>query len=130
MDRIAPEAMAALLRWPWPGNVRELRNAMQYAFATGRGPELLAGELPPELLAVEQDGIERPALADSLSGRASASPLVDLRLHRQMSDAVQRQTIVRALAVANWHLGDAAGLLGVSAATLWRKRRKLGISAD
>ena len=118
VDRIAPEAMAALLRWPWPGNVRELRNAMLYAFATGRGPEVLASELPPELLGASA-AITAPQV---LAGRGKE----DLRLHRLMSESEQRGLIKRALTRANGHLGDAARLLGVSSTTLWRKRKRLG----
>ena len=48
VETIAPETMRALLDHKWPGNVRELRNAVEFAFAVGRGDELLLSELPPE----------------------------------------------------------------------------------
>jgi transcriptional regulator of acetoin/glycerol metabolism len=85
----------------WPGNVRELRNVIEYAFAVGRGPELLSSELPPEL---HDDEPAAPLAIDD--------------------EAAQ---IRRALAAVDGHLGKAAALLGVSRPTLWRKRKKLGL---
>ena len=41
--------MKIMVNYSWPGNVRELRNVVEYAFAVGRGAELLREELPPEL---------------------------------------------------------------------------------
>jgi transcriptional regulator with PAS, ATPase and Fis domain len=50
IERVSAEARAALSAYDFPGNVRELRNILQYAFAIGRGPILMAADLPPEML--------------------------------------------------------------------------------
>lgn len=108
---IAPEAMRTLLDHTWPGNVRELRNVVQYAFAVGRGAELLVDELPPELRGDVDgtDGLERtPPLDSTLQTDEAAS-------------------IRRALEVSGGRIGDAAALLGISRPTLWRRRKRLGI---
>lgn len=49
IERIAPDAMAALRGCSWPGNVRQLRNALERACALGHPPELQLGDLPPEV---------------------------------------------------------------------------------
>jgi transcriptional regulator with PAS, ATPase and Fis domain len=102
IEVVAPDAMRVLLDYRWPGNVRELRNAIEYGFAVGRGVELRASELPRELL-----GDERTPVAAG-------------------EDEVGR--IGRALAATDGHLGKAAELLGMSRATLWRKRKALALS--
>ncbi len=99
VDRVAPEAMRALLGHRFTGNVRELKNIVDYAFAVGRGPELLLEELPPEF----QD------LAAPSPGRPDS----------------ERNRIQRALERADGNLAEAARALGISRATLWRKRKRL-----
>jgi DNA-binding NtrC family response regulator len=49
IERIAPDAMAALRSYTWPGNVRQLRNAIERASALGHPPELQLGDFPPEV---------------------------------------------------------------------------------
>jgi transcriptional regulator with PAS, ATPase and Fis domain len=103
--RIAPEAMRALLDHPWPGNVRELHNVVEYACAVGRGPELLLDELPPEF---REPGARRPP---SARGALPAA-----------GDEAER--IRRALAESGGKVGAAARRLGISRATLWRRRKR------
>ena len=100
---IAPRAMRALLNHAWPGNVRELRNVIEYAFAVGRGEELLLEELPPEF---DRDGTTQETSADARS---------------------ERERIREALQLEGGKVGAAAARLGVSRATFWRKRRKYGL---
>jgi DNA-binding NtrC family response regulator len=42
--RVAPESLAALLRYPWPGNVRELENVIERAVIVSRGEVLTDAE--------------------------------------------------------------------------------------
>ncbi len=102
IDRIVPTAMRALLDHHWPGNVRELRNVVEYAFAVGRSNELLVSELPPEF---RENDVH------------AANPPID-----------DEQTSIRkALTAARGNIGKAAETLGISRATLWRKRKKYGL---
>jgi two-component system, NtrC family, response regulator AtoC len=101
VDSVAPDAMRALLDHPWPGNVRELKNVVDYAFAVGRGVEILPAELPPELRDEGPAGPPRP------------------------TDEAER--IRSALRASNGHVGQAAERLGMSRPTLWRKRKKHGL---
>jgi DNA-binding NtrC family response regulator len=103
VERIAPEAMRALLDHRWPGNVRELRNVLEYAFAVGRGPEIGVDELPPELTEPEERVAPRAPRDD------------------------EKTRIRRALERSGDKVSDAAALLGMSRATFWRKRRKYGL---
>ena len=61
IEGFAPDALAALRAFTWPGNVRQLRNAVERACALGRGPRVVAADLPadvrgePESAANEED---------------------------------------------------------------------------
>jgi two-component system response regulator AtoC len=104
VETIAPEPMRALLNYSWPGNVRELRNVVEYAFAVGRGNELLLEELPPEFA-------EAPVMSapDSVNDRSESE---------QIREALQLEA---------GRVGAAAKRLGMSRATFWRKRQKHGL---
>ena len=43
--RISPEAMEILHKWDWSDNVRELENAIEYAYCTAEGDEILPQHL-------------------------------------------------------------------------------------
>ena len=102
---VAPDAMRLLLDHPWPGNVRELQNVVEYAFAVGRGPEIMISELPPEFR-------EAPA---SRPPRAELEP-------EDEADAIRA-----ALQAERGHVGRAAARLGVSRPTFWRMRKRHGV---
>ncbi len=104
VETIAPEAMRALFNHAWPGNVRELRNIVEYAFAVGRGEELLLEELPPEF------GEESLGLEEGTRDEQS-----------------ERERICEALQLEGGRVSAAAKRLGMSRATFWRKRQKHGL---
>ena len=102
-----PEAQEALKRHSWPGNVRELRNVIERCaiLATGEwiGPDLLPGG----------------------TGTAAATP--DPGPGAMISlDKLEELHIRRVLAETK-SLEEAAEVLGIDAATLWRRRKKYGI---
>jgi two-component system response regulator AtoC len=101
LQGISADARDALLGYDWPGNVRELRNVLEYAFAVGEGPCLKVDELTPEL-------------------RGEAPPASQ----GNNIDVAERDRILDALAQADGRKADAAEILGISRATLWRKMRE------
>ncbi|HEX5006198.1 MAG TPA: sigma-54 dependent transcriptional regulator [Hyphomonadaceae bacterium] len=100
----SPEAREALRRYNWPGNVRELRNVIERcAILETRewvGPELLPGAAA--------------ATPDPVPGaNISLEKLEELHIRRILANTK--------------NLDDAAEILGIDAATLWRRRKKYGI---
>jgi DNA-binding NtrC family response regulator len=128
--RIAPEAMRALLAYAWPGNVRELINAVDFAFAVGRGPELRLNELPEELRNIQAIAPVLPQAEPSLS--AAQPPMPRPLLPKPLLPAAplevdEAQQLRQALANSAGHVGQAAALLGMSRPTFWRHRKRLGV---
>jgi NtrC-family two-component system response regulator AlgB len=101
------EAVAALKAYGWPGNVRELRNVVERAVILCHGERIGIEQLPPNL--AEPSPARTPEVGK----------LVTL-------DALEEAHIRRVLA-ASKTLDDAAAILGIDVATLWRRRKKYGI---
>jgi len=99
------DAKAALRAHPWPGNVRELRNAVERASILCRF-DWVGVECLPDTLATDRVA-SRPGEFVSL-------------------DQLEEQHIRRVLG-ATKSLQEAADLLGIDQATLWRRRKKYGI---
>lgn len=100
---LASEAVEALQGYSWPGNLRELRNVLERAVLLAGGGIIHAHDLP------------LPAAVRS----ASAADDAPLSLQE-----VERRHIAAVLQRTGWHQGKAAGLLGISAKTLYRKIRE------
>jgi len=100
------EALRALLAYSWPGNVRELRNVIERAVILSRGDLIGAESLPDKV---------RPSTA--------TSPRVGdpVRL-----DKIEEEHI-RSILASSRSLQEAADILGIDQATLWRRRKQYGI---
>lgn len=98
--RFAPDALPALLAHRWPGNLRELRNAIERAVILAPGDEVDAALL---------------GLAEA-PGRLSLGDDATV-------EAIEKEHILRVLA-RHPHPEEAARVLGIDPATLWRKRKR------
>ncbi len=98
------EALRALRAYRWPGNVRELENVVERAV-------LLAGAGPVEVRHLPEELRE--------AAEAPEEPLLSL-------EEVERRHIVRVLGAARDY-EEAARVLGIDPATLWRKRKRYGL---
>jgi transcriptional regulator with PAS, ATPase and Fis domain len=107
---ISPSALAALEAFPWPGNLRQLENAVQQAVLVSTGPELRVEHLPPP--------VQQRATRTAGTGPASGPSLHD------DCETAERLTLQRALIRCGQSRVQAARLLGISCATLFRKLKK------
>ncbi len=103
------EAWAALRGHSWPGNVRELRNAVERAVIMSRHAEVQRSDLPDTLV------------APAPGGEAVLGGLVSL-------EDIEREHVRRVLA-RTATLEEAARVLGIDGATLYRKRRRWAAGA-
>lgn len=104
------EAAAFRLRtYAWLGNIRELQNTVKRAVLLAETPLVDIIELKPGTRSgkIETDAV--PAII----------PLKD--------DTAEKESIVNALKACNGHRGQAAQLLNINPATLYRKMKKYGL---
>ncbi|MCX5820827.1 MAG: sigma-54-dependent Fis family transcriptional regulator, partial [Deltaproteobacteria bacterium] len=94
-----------LRHYGWPGNVRELRNVIERAVILCRGERIDVHHLPENLRTADRS----IRLGDPL------------RL-----DRIEEEHIRRVLADTR-SLQEAADILGIDQATLWRRRKQYGI---
>jgi DNA-binding NtrC family response regulator len=110
VSAFSPRAADLLLKWSWPGNVRELQNVVERALVLARGPRVEADDLP-----------------EDVRGAAGAGPP---GASQSLAD-VERAHILRVLESVGGNRTKAAGLLGIGAATLFRKLKAYGrMNAD
>lgn len=98
VEGVHNEAMRALISYAWPGNVRELRNAVEYAVIRAQHAVVQMQDLPPEIQEVDVQAAPHEAFPDDEEGRIRA-----------------------ALAQTDNNRKEAAELLGMSRATLYRR---------
>lgn len=101
---LTPDALARLTTYRWPGNVRELRQACERATLLARGP----------VFTWDDFGLLAPAAIPA------EAPTLDLE-HRE------REAVQAALAQADGNISQAAKLLGLSRAALYRRLDKHGL---
>lgn len=102
---MTPDVYDCLKKYTWPGNVRELGNVIEYVSTMAVGDVVTLDMLPRRI------GNPMP-----LHNKIQSLKIVDL----------EREAITKALAIASemGHKDEAAKLLGISRATLYRKIRE------
>jgi NtrC-family two-component system response regulator AlgB len=101
--KLSDEARAALAGYRWPGNIRELKNLVERAVVLSRGETITLSDLPDKVLA---------------GSRREDQGLTLEELERRHIELVLEQAVT---------LEEAADMLGINVATLWRKRRRYGL---
>jgi two-component system repressor protein LuxO len=114
----APDAVAALTRYPWPGNIRELQNLLRNVVLFNEGDTVTAAMLSR----LDANPAPRPTppqppamlrAADTTDGdRAAVKPLWQ----------VEKEAIEAALAVCGGNVPRAAALLEVNPSTIYRRK--------
>ncbi|MGO9145964.1 MAG: sigma-54-dependent transcriptional regulator [Desulfomonilia bacterium] len=105
VQRFTDKAMNALKRHAWPGNVRELRNVVERASILCPY-ELVGIEFLPDALEPEEGSIKPGDLV-------SIERLEEMHIRRVLASTKSLQ--------------EAADILGVNQATLWRRRKRYNI---
>ena len=126
--KLAPDALDQLLRYAFPGNVRELENLLHRAVTLSGGDLITAADLAlGDEAGGDSDwqGLESLVAAAPAPAAADVPPLpTDLVAHL---DAVERDIIVRALAVHRYNRTAAGSSLGLSLRQMRYRMARLGI---
>jgi two-component system response regulator HydG len=108
--QLTPEAEHQLLAHDWPGNVRELENSMRAAVAMATSGHVGFEELPTGVragLGTRDNGTDPRTL-----------------------DEVERRHILHVLDALDWNKAEAARVLGINRATLYRKLQRYGLEGQ
>jgi NtrC-family two-component system response regulator AlgB len=100
------EAMQLLVNYSWPGNIRELINVIQRGTILAAGPVLGSADLPAHIVKFNRNNDPDRILM----------PLGE----------VEKEHIQNVLAHTRT-MEEAARVLGIDPATLWRKRKRYGL---
>jgi transcriptional regulator with PAS, ATPase and Fis domain len=107
IEGCSPKAMDLFLAHSWPGNIRELEHAVEHAFVvTAPGQKVItANSLPPEILHLEETTI----------------------VHKQTitKDIDEKTQIINVLAEVDGNKSQAARILGITRAGLYKKMHRL-----
>jgi NtrC-family two-component system response regulator AlgB len=113
VEGFSAEAEAAIKLYHWPGNLRELRNAIERAVILSGGARIMPADLPAELR------VDSASLAAANVETAGAGALITVE---QLEEIHIRRILEKTASMV-----QAAEILGMDQATLYRKRKKLGI---
>ncbi len=113
LNGLSTEAIAYIRAYPWPGNLRELRNAIERAVILTKGESLSPEDFPVELRGLTEVSNGDGELLPQIGSRMSLETLEDAHLRKILELTPS--------------LSEAAEILGIDQATLYRKRKKIGL---
>jgi two-component system, NtrC family, response regulator AlgB len=105
IDGFTESALLALRTYSWPGNVRELRNVIERAVILSKTDRIGVDLLPEQIF-------------------SKANPV---RIGDPLTLDVIEENHIRRILASSKSLQEAADLLGIDQATLWRKRKQYRI---
>jgi len=109
--KFSEAAQKLLEAHPWPGNLRELRNAIERAVVLSQTPGIEVEDLPSSVA----------------NGSSSFSAVSNASAGARMTLEALTEAHIRSVLTQTNSLGEAAQWLGIDEATLYRRRKKLGI---
>jgi DNA-binding NtrC family response regulator len=121
LRQISQSALRRLLDYEWPGNVRELKNTIERAAIMAEGTELVADDLPDEIMPTMQKG---PARDEAEDGGLRVPFTAEFREDRK---EFERRYISRCLEHTHGNVTRAAEILGMHRQSLQHKLRQLGL---
>jgi len=109
---LSPEVIACLQSYSWPGNLRELRNVMERAVIMARNNQVAPEDFPGEL-----------RILPTPNPAAENMPVPGSRVSLEKLEEAHLRKILAQIK----NLSEAAEILGIDQATLYRKRKRLGM---
>ncbi|MDA8077926.1 MAG: sigma-54 dependent transcriptional regulator [Nitrospiraceae bacterium] len=98
IEDVSPDVMGMFMEYGWPGNVRELEHQLEHAFIHCRGQQITVADLPHDM-----------------------THCLHTPVHRGSGLTEERTAVLHALEKSFWNKTRAAGILGVSRRTIYRK---------
>jgi two-component system, NtrC family, response regulator AlgB len=112
IEGLSPEAVACIRAYAWPGNLRELRNSIERAVIMARHDKIVPSDFPAEMSETRTGALSDGAVAQ-VGSLISLEKLEEIHLRKILERTPS--------------LTEAAQILGIDQATLYRKRKKIGL---
>jgi NtrC-family two-component system response regulator AlgB len=112
VEGFSDEASQAMQNYGWPGNLRELRNVVERAVILANGNRIELADLPENIT-------HAPASVPTNGSVAVPGSPISL-------EELENQHLRKIISQAST-MEEAAAILGIDPATLYRKRKKLGL---
>ena len=136
---MSDDFLEAAFRYPWPGNVRELQNAVVRAYYACRTAKLTAADLPVRIRSWNpcEDGKphgnaskdyykEKKNQGNSVLAREAAASGKEEDLSGILAEA-EKEALISALKTSMGNVEEAAKILGMSRATIYRRMKRYGL---
>lgn len=117
VEKILPETMECLLKYPWPGNVRELENLIEMIVVLKEEGSIDVADLP--------DKIVKTTHARDINGIEITDEGLDLKA---LIDSFEKDLLARALEKAGGAKNKAAKLLNINRTTFVEKLKRFKIT--
>ncbi|HEV3203322.1 MAG TPA: sigma-54 dependent transcriptional regulator [Gemmataceae bacterium] len=132
VNRMAPETLAILQRYPWPGNVRELQSVLKQTILQASGPVLVPDFLPDSVRKEESPGqpVSSPAFPDWDRFLEDRIQSASQDLYAEALAQMERQLLSKVLRHTAGNQVQAAKILGITRGSLRTKIRTLQIKIE
>ena len=114
-------ALQLLQAYDWPGNVRQLEHVVERVAILSRQPGIEPDQLPPEVLRPLPSGLSVWPARDGVPAAVPTRPI------REPMEQLEKQSILDVLQQTQGNVQQAAKLLGLGLATIYRKIKRHGI---
>src|SRR5215469_11857880 len=112
IDGLTSEAIGCIRAYGWPGNLRELRNSIERAVIMAKHEKIIPADFPTEMCENKSGALPDGAVAQ-VGSLISLEKLEEIHLRKILERTPS--------------LTEAAQILGIDQATLYRKRKKIGL---
>ncbi|HKS35706.1 MAG TPA: sigma-54 dependent transcriptional regulator [Verrucomicrobiae bacterium] len=109
LNGFSPDAEQVFLSYAWPGNLRELRNVIERAVIVAAGDRIDKDDLPDRM----HETSAQPANGFQVGARVSIAELEEAHIRRVLGQSSTME--------------EAAHVLGIDPATLYRKRKRFNL---
>jgi len=120
------EALNILRNYSFPGNVRELRNIIRHAVLVAKGNTIGAEDIDKDFLARHEGLVSK--ISEAMKPDVSLQQIMRISLpgpaYVSKLDKVMNAYILRVLEIFDGNISHAAKALGVTRATIYKRREK------
>ncbi|MEO8377875.1 MAG: sigma-54 dependent transcriptional regulator [Candidatus Sumerlaeota bacterium] len=125
--QLSDDAIEALKKYEWPGNVRELENTIERATILSPDRTITAADLWIPSAKGSASATTGNSQEPAEAAKFQIAPELFAKPLGPFIDEMSKIRVLHALDQSRWHKQEAADILGIDRATLYRQMKKFGI---